>query len=121
MYVRKSFLRIFDPNLNGYCCCLEMTVFDTRMLCNLLLGMKLKCIWVCIFILKIMLKTLEDAVFHRNKFPAEFYARDTHSRCMLALGAVSHKLMKEGKAEKARDIVNKIHSMLGLHGQLEII
>lgn len=66
-----------------------------------------------------MLTTLEDAVFHQSKFPAAFYAGDTHSRCMLALGAVSHKLMKEGRAEKVRDIVNKIHSMLGLHGQLK--
>lgn len=66
---------------------------------------------------EIMLKALEDAVFHQEKFPSSFYARDTHSRCMLALGAVSHKLMKEGKAEKARKIINKIHSNLGLHGQ----
>lgn len=65
-----------------------------------------------------MLKTLEDAVFHQNKYPAKFYASDTHGRCMLALGAVSHKLMKEGKAEKARTLMHKIHSMLGLHGQL---
>ena len=65
-----------------------------------------------------MLNTLEDAVFHREKFPAEFYARDTHSRCMLALGAVSHKLMKEGRADKARSIMTEIHSQLGLHGKV---
>lgn len=67
-----------------------------------------------------MMKALEDAVFHQEKYPAAFYAKDTHSRCMLALGAVSHKLMKEGKAEKARKIINKIHANLGLHGQLII-
>lgn len=66
------------------------------------------------------MKALEDAVFHQEKYPAAFYAKDTHSRCMLALGAVSHKLMKEGKAEKARKIINKIHANLGLHGQLII-
>ena len=68
------------------------------------------------FFFQVMLNTLEDAVFHREKFPAEFYARDTHSRCMLALGAVSHKLMKEGRADKARSIMTEIHSQLGLHG-----
>lgn len=67
-----------------------------------------------------MMKALEDAVFHQEKYPAAFYAKDTHSRCILALGAVSHKLMKKGKAEKARKIINKIHANLGLHGQLII-
>lgn len=65
-----------------------------------------------------MLKTLEDAVFHKDKFAAKFYASDTHGRCLLALGAVSHKLMKEGKTGKARTLMHRIHSMLGLHGQL---
>ena len=67
---------------------------------------------------QIMLKTLEDAVFHKEKFPAEFYAPGTHSRCMLALGAVSHKLMKEGRADKARSIMTEIHAQLGLHGKV---
>uniref|UniRef100_A0A8W8J8B9 Vitellogenin domain-containing protein n=1 Tax=Magallana gigas TaxID=29159 RepID=A0A8W8J8B9_MAGGI len=68
---------------------------------------------------EVMMKALEDAVFHQEKYPAAFYAKDTHSRCMLALGAVSHKLMKEGKAEKARKIINKIHANLGLHDPWE--
>lgn len=72
------------------------------------------------YFFQVMIKALEEAVFHQEKYPAAFYAKDTHSRCMLALGAVSHKLMKEGKSEKARRIMNKIHANLGLHGQLII-
>jgi hypothetical protein len=64
-----------------------------------------------------MLQTLEDAVFNKGKFPVEFYINDTHSRCMLALGAVSHKLIKEGKVVRARELINGIHSKLGLHGE----
>lgn len=63
-----------------------------------------------------MLIILEDVVFYRNKFFVEFYVRDIYSRCMLVFGVVSYKLMKEGKVEKVRDIVNKIYLMLGLYG-----
>lgn len=66
--------------------------------------------------MQLMVKTLEDAVFNREKFPGEFYINDTHSRCMLALGAVSHKLLKEGKVQRARKLIDRIHSKLGLHG-----
>lgn len=36
---------------------------------------------------------------------------------MLALGAVSNKLLKEGKINRARRAVQWTHSMLGLHGR----
>ncbi|XP_062579219.1 uncharacterized protein LOC134241150, partial [Saccostrea cucullata] len=68
---------------------------------------------------EVMLKTLEDAVIHQEKFPKEFYIKDTHSRCMLALGAVSHKLFKEGQTERARKIMSWIHLKLGLHDPWE--
>lgn len=63
-----------------------------------------------------MLIILEDVVFYRNKFFVEFYVSDIYSWCMLVFGVVSYKLMKEGKVEKVRDIVNKIYLMLGLYG-----
>jgi hypothetical protein len=60
---------------------------------------------------------LEDAVFHKEKFPKEFYDKDTHSRCLLALGAVSHKLAREGNVHRARRTVEWLHSALGMHGK----
>lgn len=60
---------------------------------------------------------LEDAVFHKEKFPESFYVKDTHSRCMLALGAVSHKLAKEGNILRAKRTIEWTHSLLGIHGK----
>lgn len=57
-------------------------------------------------------------MFHKEKFPESFYGKDTHSRCMLALGAVSHKLSKEGTIHRARRAVEWAHSFLGLHGKI---
>nr|XP_022327831.1 uncharacterized protein LOC111127102 [Crassostrea virginica] len=68
---------------------------------------------------EVLLQVLEDAVFHKEKFPESFYGKDTHSRCMLALGAVSHKLSKEGTIHRARRAVEWAHSFLGLHDPYE--
>lgn len=64
-----------------------------------------------------LLQTLEDAVFHKDKFPPQFYIQDTQSRCMLALGSVSNKLRKHGNPERARRNVDKVHELLGYHGE----
>ena len=64
------------------------------------------------------MKTLEDAVFNREKFPPAFYIQDTHSRCMLALGSISHKLQKHGNPERARRNVDRVHELLGYHGEI---
>jgi hypothetical protein len=36
---------------------------------------------------------------------------------MLALGAVSHKLQKHGNIERARRNIDKVHELLGYHGE----
>ncbi|XP_062616046.1 uncharacterized protein LOC134277751 [Saccostrea cucullata] len=68
---------------------------------------------------ELLLNTLEDAVFHQEKFPKEFYHRGTYSRCLLALGAISNLLVKEGQLQRAKEMIRKVHGMLGMHDPWE--
>ncbi|XP_052090896.1 uncharacterized protein LOC127727821 [Mytilus californianus] len=59
-----------------------------------------------------------DLCFHKDKFPEYLYTGDLYNRVLLALGSVVHKLAKCGQIERATDIIDKVHSMIGLHGKI---
>jgi len=63
---------------------------------------------------------MEDLCFRRDKFPASLYAGDLYNRVLLALGSVVHKLSKAGDKDRATAIIDKVHSMLGLHGEIKV-
>jgi hypothetical protein len=59
---------------------------------------------------------MEEMCFHPEKFPSSMYKENLQNRVLLALGSVAHKLSKAGQKEKATEITNRVHAMLGLHG-----
>lgn len=59
---------------------------------------------------------MEDICFRPDKFPKSMYQESLQNRVLLALGSVAHKLSKAGQVERAVQIVDKVHIMLGLHG-----
>ncbi|CAG2216629.1 unnamed protein product [Mytilus edulis] len=56
-----------------------------------------------------------DLCFHQEKFPQYLYTGDLYNRVLLALGSVVHKLARGGQIERATDIIDKVHSLIGLH------
>ncbi|XP_076116682.1 uncharacterized protein LOC143084161 [Mytilus galloprovincialis] len=58
---------------------------------------------------------MEDICFKPEKFHSYMYEGDLHNRVLLALGSVAHKLSKAGQTDKATEIINRVHSMIGLH------
>jgi hypothetical protein len=63
---------------------------------------------------------MEDLCFHRDKFPESLFTGDLYNRVLLALGSVVHKLSKAGDKNRATAIIDKVHSMLGLHGEIKV-
>lgn len=59
---------------------------------------------------------MEDICFKPEKFHSYMYEGDLHNRVLLALGSVAHKLSKAGQTDKATEIINRVHSMIELHG-----
>ncbi|VDI70196.1 Hypothetical predicted protein [Mytilus galloprovincialis] len=56
-----------------------------------------------------------DLCFNQDQFPEYLYTGDLYNRVLLALGSVVHKLAKGGQIERATDIIDKVHSLIGLH------
>lgn len=69
------------------------------------------------YVLKLLLRTLEDVAFKKEGYSQTLYRGDVHSRVMLTLGAVCQKLRQEGQQARAQSILNGFHNQLGMHGK----
>lgn len=64
-----------------------------------------------------IIKAIEDICFNRDKVPKSLKSLEIYNSALLNLGILVNKLSKDGQIKRANEIVEKIHTQLGLHGK----
>ena len=65
---------------------------------------------------QVLVETMEEYCFYPERSKLPQMSTETYHSFLLAMGGIVDTLNKYGSTERAHQIINKIHNMVGLHG-----